>query len=147
METNMLKKEYTLPISGHGVLKLNAIDFYAQCKEYYKLLGQEISILPKKSTVTEVTFKFETYKWLPFQKYINLWVFSQDDDGGRSGVSFDLPLGIATGTKTPKECAIIELESGIADDEGELESLQEDMAQTKRNIQKKQKLLSKIQNS
>ena len=147
MKATPLSEQHSLRIDGYGTISLNAKELYNQCKEYYNLLGQEIGILPKKSTVTKVTFESETYQWLPFQKYITMWVFYSEDENNSGGNIFDLPLDIVLGTKTLKECAIMELESRISDYKGDLEALKDDMTKTKKNIQKTQKQLSKIQNS
>lgn len=143
----MLNKEHRIQIPECGPIILTANYVYKKCKEYYKLLGQEIGKWPKNATITEVSFKYEVYKWRPFQKYITMWVCYSEDENNSGGNMFDLPLDIAIGAKTPKECAIMQLESDMSDHKDDLEAMREDMTVTKRNIRRKQKQIDKIQNA
>lgn len=147
MATDKLDENQTIGIDNYGPITLTAIGFYNLCKEYYKLLGQEIGKWPKNATITEVRFKYEVYKWRPFQKYITMWVCYSEDEKNSGGDMFDLPLDIVIGTKTPKECAIMQLESDMSDYKDDLEAMRKDMAVTKRNIRRKQEQIEKIKNA
>lgn len=144
--SSSLDEPHVIQLKNHETLTITGRQLYTLSKEHHKLLDDSIGILPKENTITEISVRLTDYNWRPFQEYIEVWVHYEDSPDSSGGMRFDVPLCIVSGQKTPKECAIMEIEINITDAQDQIISLKAEIAEKRKYITKYKKQLSKIQN-